>query len=129
MTKKILIVDDDQELCEEVAEILVDEGYNVTTAFDGLRGKELIERCDYDILILDVKMPGLSGLDILESVKEKNLGVKVLILTGRPLSAKLPDNKSKEEEVLKLADAIINKPFKINILLEEIKGLLNKDRS
>jgi len=132
MKKKILMIDDDEELCEETSEILIDQGYRVTTAFDGLTGKRLIEKYDYDILILDVKMPGLSGLDILQSIKEQNRELKVVILTGKPLSRELPEERShkdREEEILKLADAIIGKPFHIEVLLDKIKELSDKAHS
>lgn len=132
MKKKILMLDDDEELCEEIAEILIDEDYRVTTAFDGLTGKRLVEKYDYDILILDVKMPGLSGLDILESIKGQNKEVKVIILTGRPLSKELQEGiicKDKEEKILRLADGIINKPFDIEVLLNKIKELSGKARA
>jgi len=129
MKKKILMLDDDEELCEETAEILTDKGYRVTTAFDGLTGKRLVEKYDYDILILDVKMPGLSGLDILQSIKGQNKELKVIILTGRPLSKNLQEERSykdKEEAILRLADGIISKPFDIEVLLSKIKELLYK---
>ena len=129
MKKKILMLDDDEELCEEIAEILIDEGYRVTTAFDGLRGKRLVEKYNYDILILDIKMPGLSGLDVLESIKGQNKELKVIILTGRPLSKELQERricKDKEEKILRLADGIINKPFDIEVLLNKIKELSGK---
>jgi len=132
MKKKILMIDDDEELCEETSEILIDQGYRVTTAFNGLTGKRLIEKYDYDILILDVKMPGLSGLDILQSVKEQNRELKVVILTGKPLSRELPEERSRkdrEEKILKLADAIIGKPFHIEVLLDKIKELSDKAHS
>jgi len=132
MKKKILMIDDDEELCEETSEILIDQGYRVTTAFNGLTGKRLIEKYDYDILILDVKMPGLSGLDILQSIKEQNRELKVVILTGKPLSRELPEERSRkdrEEKILKLADAIIGKPFHIEVLLDKIKELSDKAHS
>lgn len=132
MKKKILMIDDDEELCEEIAEILIDEGYRVTTAFDGLTGKRLVEKYSYDILILDIKMPGLSGLDILESIKGQNKELKVIILTGRPLSKELQERricKDKEEKILRLADGIINKPFDIEVLLNKIKELSGKARA
>jgi two-component system OmpR family response regulator len=129
MKKKILMIDDDQELCEEITEILTSEGYGVTTAFDGLSGNRLVEKYDYDVLILDVKMPGLSGLDILRSIKEQNKKLRVIILTGRPLNNNLPKEQNyddKEEAILGLADGIIGKPFDIEALLGKIKELLNK---
>jgi DNA-binding response OmpR family regulator len=126
MTKRILIVDDDQELCEEIAEILIEEGYKVTSVFDGLEGKRFIEKYDYDILILDVKIPGLSGLDILQGIREQNIALKVLILTGGPLSKGSREQQGyndKEASILKMADGIVNKPFDVRLLLSKIKEL------
>jgi len=123
------MIDDDEELCEEITEILTNEGYRVTTAFDGLNGNRLIEKYDYDIVILDIKMPGLSGLDILEGIKGQNKELKVIVLTGRPLSKNLQEEQDyddKEESLLGLADGIIGKPFDIEVLLGKIKKLANK---
>jgi DNA-binding response OmpR family regulator len=129
MKKKILMIDDDEELCEEITEILTNEGYRVTTAFDGLSGNRLIQKYDYDIVILDIKMPGLSGLDILEGIEGQNKELKVIVLTGRPLSKNLQEEQNyndKEESLLGLADGIIGKPFDIEVLLGKIKELANK---
>ncbi|MDH5174262.1 MAG: response regulator transcription factor [Elusimicrobiota bacterium] len=129
MKKKILLIDDDEELCEEITEILSDEGYRVTTAFDGLSGNRLIRKYDYDLIILDIKMPGLSGFDILQGIKGQNKELKVIILTGRPLNKNLPKEQNyndKEERILGLADGIIGKPFDIEVLLGKIKELANK---
>ena len=124
MNNNILIIDDDDELSEEIAEILKDEGYKVTVAFNGLDGKSLIEKNKYNLLLLDLKIPGLTGFDILKIVKPKIKDLKVLVLTGRPLSKNHLKKKAPEEETLKLADGIMNKPFEIEILLQTIKGLI-----
>ena len=129
MLRKILIIDDDQELCEEMTEILQEEGYSTSVAFDGLKAKKLIEKYDYDILLLDLKIPGLNGLDILKSVKGGNTKLKVLIITGRPLVKKCLSEKAeviedKDEEALKLADGFINKPFNVETVLGKVKELM-----
>ena len=129
--KKILIIDDDQELCEEITENLQDEGYFVNTAFDGLEGKKLIEKYDYDILILDLKLPGINGFDIFKSVKDKHAKLKVLILTGRPLIKQWSREETgviedKEEDLLKLTDGFINKPFDVKAVLAKVKELIGK---
>lgn len=121
MIKRILIIDDDKEMCEELREILKDEGYNVSAALDGLEVKSLIEKFNYDILLLDLKLPGISGFDILKNIKEKDMKLKVIIITGNPLKTLLKE----EVETLKLADEIISKPFDIEVVLGKIKELLN----
>lgn len=123
------MIDDDEELCEEITEILTNEGYRVTTAFDGLSGNRLIKKYDYDLIILDIKMPGLSGFDVLRGIKGQNKKIKVIVLTGRPMSKNLleeRDHNDKDDRVLGLADGIIGKPFDIEALLGKIKELTNK---
>lgn len=131
MGKKVLIIDDDEEMCEEMEEVLKDEGYCVSVAFEGLKGKKLVEEYDYDVLLLDLKLPGLSGLDILRNVKEKSSKIKVLILTGRPLTGKLLREQgsceAKEKGMLRLADGVINKPFDVEMVLGKIRELTSHD--
>jgi DNA-binding response OmpR family regulator len=126
--KNVLIIEDDQEMCLEIADILEDEGYCVNMAFDGLKGKEFIEKFSYDILLLDLNLPGLCGFDILKMVKEREKKLKVLVITGRPLYDALSGERESfeegVEETLKIADGIFSKPFDIMNLIDRIEGLL-----
>ncbi|MGA1825332.1 MAG: response regulator [bacterium] len=126
--KKILLIDDDQEMCEELSEILEDEGYHVCVAFNGLDCIRLIEKQEWDILLLDLKLPGLTGIEILKIIKERRMELKVLVLTGRPLSKNFlingkSDKKDGQEDILKLADGVINKPYNIDVMLRQVKKL------
>lgn len=123
------MLDDDQEMCKEMSEILKDEGYCVTTIFDGLEGKKLIEKNSYDLLLLDVKIPGVNGLQILKEVKEKKPKTKVIILTARLnadsfLKGENVFLEDREETLLQLADFFITKPFDVEALLDKIKELI-----
>jgi DNA-binding response OmpR family regulator len=129
MKKKILIVDDDEEICEEVSEILRNEHYLVETAYDGLKASPMILKGGYDLIILDLKLPGLNGFELLRILRNNKIPSRVLILTGRPLLNKkalreLSGSNVEEEKILKLADGIINKPFDIKYLLNKIKELI-----
>lgn len=119
MAKRILIIDDDAELCEELAEILRGEDYAVETASDGFQGQELVRRAGYDIVILDYKMPGLNGIDVLKFIRDNNIKTKVFLSSGRPFIVKV----LKSENVLSLVTAIIIKPFDIKILLKKLKSV------
>ena len=79
---KILIIEDDKGLCEEMADILEDEGYCVSVTFNGCNGKNLIESNIYDLLLLDLKLPGLHGLSILKTIKKKIRKPRVIVITG-----------------------------------------------
>ncbi len=130
MKKKILIVDDDEEICEEFSEILKGQHYLVETAFDGLKASAMIVKGEYDLVILDLKLPGLSGFELLKMVRKIGIPSRVLILTGRPLLNKkalreLPGTNKEEEKILKLADGIVNKPFDVGCLLNKIEELIS----
>ena len=127
---KILIVDDDEEICEEMASILQGEGYFVNKAFDGLQAKNALERDNYNLLLLDLKIGGLSGFDILKIVKERYPKAKVLVISARPMRehprhAILTDEEKQEEKILKLADGYVNKPFDVEVLLDIIHELIS----
>ncbi len=129
MKKCILIIDDDEEICKELKEILEDEEYLIDTANDGIKGMQLIVENNYDIILLDIKLPGMNGIEILKKTKELNKNIKVIIITGRPFATNdlLKDkNKENEDKILfELSDGIFNKPFNIIDILNKIKGLLN----
>lgn len=114
--KRILIIDDDVELCEEMAETLRDEGYSVKNVFDPVEGQTLISKENFDIAIVDYKLPGLNGIQLLKNIKKKAPKTKVFIATGRPFIEKL----IKEEKVSHLVSGVINKPFSCDALLEKI---------
>jgi len=129
MSARILLVDDDEEICEEIAGLLKDSGFKVTTAFDGRTAVKLLGARNFDLLILDLKVPGVSGIEILRYVKGIRLAQKVLIVTGRPLKDMYKQDESpipvdpEQEEMLRLADAFVSKPFDVEVLLARIKTL------
>jgi two-component system OmpR family response regulator len=129
MKKKILIVDDDEEICDELSEILKYERFQVEVVYDGLKASSMIEKGGYNLILLDLKLPNLSGFELLKMIRVKKILSRVLILTGRPLLNKkalkeLDVQNQEEEKILKLADGIINKPFDVKALLSKIKELL-----
>ncbi len=113
MIKRVLIVDDDEIFCEELACCLRREDFSVDTAYDGLEGRSLIYFKDYDILLLDLKLPELSGLDILKIVKLKRKNMKVVVISGEEYLKDLI-----EGDALKQADGVLWKPFDVPQLLE-----------
>lgn len=121
IAKKILIVDDDIELCEELGEILQDEGFSVNCFFDGVEGKKNIEKFDYDLLILDFKMPGLNGVEILRELKQKNPLCKFFMISGKPHLEKT----LKEENLFYLLDGVMQKPFDIEALIQKVHTCLS----
>lgn len=128
MNKPILIIDDDQAICEELKEVLTEEGYAVTVACDGKSAHEALCQKEFPLILLDVKLPDINGLEILRIVKQNKPQVKVIVLTGS-LFANGEDetfivdtNGFKEKAVL--ADCIFCKPVNMEQILEKIKQFI-----
>jgi len=115
---RILFVDDDADLRRIVKDQLVPLGFVVDEAEDGAKAIGMLEKGNYNLMLLDINMPVKSGIDVLKFIKEKGLSCKVIMLTGRV-------GFSVATETLKLgADDYITKPFNIDYLLFAIKRVM-----
>lgn len=117
--KKVLIIDDDPELCEEIVDIFKNEGYDAVSSCDPYKGLALIEKGGHDIILLDYKMPGLTGADILKSLKRKMIYAHIFIISGKPFI----ENIIKEEGLSDMVSAVIPKPIDFETLIGKIKSL------
>jgi EAL domain-containing protein (putative c-di-GMP-specific phosphodiesterase class I)/ActR/RegA family two-component response regulator len=81
---KVLVVDDERDLVDMYARILKEFGYLVTTAEDGKQALERLAEDEFDAIVSDINMPGMDGVRLLRAVREKNLDVPVLLVTGKP---------------------------------------------
>ncbi|MCE3010922.1 MAG: diguanylate cyclase [Pseudobdellovibrionaceae bacterium] len=116
--RRVLVVDDDQDSLDIIAEALRWEGYVVETAISGKLAIEAIKSWDPDLILLDVNMPGLSGLDTLKDLRQKEKYVSVMFISG---------NTSTEAVVAGLdtgADDYIPKPFDPLELLARVRTQL-----
>jgi DNA-binding NtrC family response regulator len=82
--KRILVVDDEINVCKSIRQALLSEAYEIDTSLSGEDAlkKEDVKR--YDVIVADLMMPGLSGLDLLQALKGKNSSAKVIMITGYP---------------------------------------------
>src|ERR1041384_946749 len=80
----VLLVDDEPQLTRALARHLVAAGYEVETAHDGAEAVARFKERFFDVVISDISMPGMSGLDLLRAIREKDLDVPVIIMTGAP---------------------------------------------
>jgi DNA-binding response OmpR family regulator len=120
MSYKILYVDDDVSIRTAVRSEITGAGYELDEASDGTEAIQKLETGNYHLLLLDINMPGKSGLDVLRFIKEKKLHCRIIMLSGRL-------GFSVATESLKLgADEYITKPFSVEFLLLTIKKVLEK---
>lgn len=117
--ERVLIVDDDVELCRLLAERLSTEDFTLEAVHDGRRGLERVLAREHDLIILDVMLPGMGGLDVLRSVRVHSR-VPVLILTARGEDV---------DRILGLeigADDYLPKPFNPRELIARIRAILRR---
>jgi DNA-binding NtrC family response regulator len=113
---KVLVADDDKNLRKVLINELSDEGFYADEADNGMKTIDLLEKNEYDVLLLDLNMPGLSGMDVLDKIKDLEIPTEVIILTAYA-------TVSTAVEAMKLgAYDYLTKPFQI----EELIAVINK---
>lgn len=117
---RILIVEDEESLALRMKNILESDAYHVETAFDGQEGLEAALTEEYDLLILDILLPNLNGLEILKEIRTQGLKIPVLLLTVKD------GTNDKVEGLDAGADDYLSKPFAIPELLARIRSLLRR---
>ena len=80
---RLLIVEDEKKLCDTIAKTLYQAGYEVDTCYDGDEALDYILAENYDLIVLDLNLPGTDGMDILKELRKENEETKVLILSAR----------------------------------------------
>lgn len=118
-TDRLLLIDDDKELGELLVEFLDSEGFTLELAHSGEEGLEKLAENEYDLILLDVMMPGMSGLDVLREMRNANT-VPVLMLTAKG---------DELDKVLGLelgADDYLPKPYSHRELVARIRALLRR---
>lgn len=104
---KILVLDDNHILAKILSDHLAERGHEVVAAFDGKLGALFCKRADFDVIVIDLVMPELSGIDLLERLRKKNRSTRAIIITGFP---ELLEEGSARLEALDV-EAVIEKPF------------------
>jgi putative nucleotidyltransferase with HDIG domain len=118
--KHILIVDDERSICEILGQYLQKKGYTVTIAQSAERALELMGNVGIDLVVTDIKMPGISGVELLKRIKEKDNSLPVLITTGFPTLDSAID-------ALKFgANDYLTKPFHLEEISEKVKRALSR---
>lgn len=117
---KILVVDDEEALVRLITHNLQREGYETIAAVDGLKAMEILRQERPDMIILDLMLPGINGLDICRRLRQEQYDVPILMLTAR------------DEEIDKVlglemgADDYVTKPFGVRELMARVKAILRR---
>ena len=114
---RILIVEDDQRLARQLKKGMEEQGHAVAIAFEGVEGLEAARRSEFDVLVLDVMLPGLDGFSIVRRLRSIKNATPILLLTARDAA---------DDVVTGLdagADDYLTKPFSFKILLARLRAL------
>ncbi len=116
--KRVLVVDDEEHICELYKMELEDEGYSVTIADSGKEALEAVETASPDLIVMDIQMPGVSGIEILETLVGRDKGIPVILNSAF--------SHYKDDFTTWGADAYVVKSSDTTELKREIKRLLGE---
>jgi len=116
---RILVIDDESVICEACHLVLSENGHTVDSCMTGKTGLIAIERGAYDVILLDMKLPDVDGMEILKTVREKTAAPCVVVMTGY-------STLSNAVEAMKLGAAdYLAKPFTDDDLIEAVEKAFN----
>lgn len=117
---RLLVVEDEKKLCDVVAKSLHMAGYEVDTCYDGAQALEMIAAETYDLIVLDLNLPGEDGMEVLRALRRENEETKVLILSARSQIA------DKVEGLDAGANDYMEKPFHLQELEARVRSLTRR---
>lgn len=119
----VLVIDDNADLAENIGEILEDLGVDVHLAKDAQAALDAFDRRRWSLVVTDVRMPGLDGLELLSLIKERSPGTPVLVMTG------YADRDTVVRAHESGALAVVNKPLDLDALIELIERVAEADKA
>lgn len=118
---RILLIEDEPALCEQLSTVLSAQGYRIDVASDGEQGRYLGLEYSYDLAIIDLGLPKITGIDLIKEFRAKEKNLPILVLTARS------DWKTKVDALNLGADDYLVKPFQIEELMARIQALIRRN--
>ncbi|WP_077329373.1 response regulator [Virgibacillus siamensis] len=118
MTREILVVDDQPGIRLLLQEIFTNEGYQVTTVQTGKEALDYLSSKEFDLLMLDYKLPIIDGIEVLRKMSEREITTPAIVMSG------LPEDISRETEQFGLVKKILAKPFNVQEVCDYTRNLL-----
>lgn len=116
----ILIVDDDKDVCEYMELLLTPIGYDVTAVTDSTNALDVLKSKEFHVVVLDIMMPGISGMELLEEVRKYDDDIAIIIFTGNPTVDTAVQSLKYD------VDDYIKKPFDVDEFTESLDKILRQ---
>jgi two-component system response regulator (stage 0 sporulation protein F) len=113
LERPILIVDDDPGILLLLSDVLHEEGYSVVTACDGISALSVAQWAQPGVLLLDIRLPGVNGVDLAQQLKERGVDAKIVVMTS-PLACRVAEEIG--------ADDYLEKPFGLATFLRSVEA-------
>jgi two-component system response regulator PhoP len=120
MTRKLLLIEDDDKLRQQLVELLESNRYEVDVASDGMEGLYIAQKFSYDIAVIDLGLPKVSGMEIIEKIRDDGKDFPILVLTARS------DWSDKVDALAIGADDYLVKPFHVQEFLARLDALVRR---
>ncbi|NMO05226.1 response regulator transcription factor [Gordonia sp. TBRC 11910] len=119
---RVLVVDDDPGVAETIRRVLSSDGWNVVTEFDGVEGLRRATDEDFDVVVLDIMLPGLNGYQVVRELRRRKVWVPVVMLSAK-------DGEYDQAEALDFgADDYVLKPFSAVVLKAHLRAVMRRGR-
>ena len=116
----ILIVEDEKKIAESLKQGLEESGYEVMIAYDGLMGEKMVNNFTFNLILLDINLPGMNGIELSKKIREKNKNIPILMLTT------FGSINDKVDGFDAGADDYLVKPFSFDELIVRIRALIRR---
>lgn len=120
--KSILVVDDEEQICNVIKKVLLQEGYQIFTAFNGEKALSQLKKNPVDLMLVDLKMPSMNGLELLKQARAIQKNLKSILLTAYGTAS-----TAREAMLLGVYD-FLTKPFDNQLLKKVVKETLGEQR-
>ncbi|MBI5299534.1 MAG: response regulator [Deltaproteobacteria bacterium] len=120
--KTILVVDDEEQICNVIKKVLLQEGYQIFTAFNGETALNQLKKSSVDLMLVDLKMPSMNGLELLQQARTIQKNLKSILLTAYGTAS-----AARDAMFLGVFD-FLTKPFDIQLLKKVVKEALGDQR-
>ena len=117
---KLLIVEDEKRLCQTIAKFFKEQGYTIDTCYDGLDALDYVDGTEYDAIVLDIMLPGLDGIGVLRTIRNRKVKTPILLLTAKTAI------EDKVDGLDSGADDYLTKPFSLEELSARIRVLIRR---